>query len=58
MRVPVYVRRYDVTIQSRDSKPWRASVIETSAVLTIVVSIVERKSAIQSLPEIVSLSIC
>lgn len=30
--------------------------METSAVLTIVVSIVERKSAIQSLPGIVSLS--
>ncbi len=43
-----------MTIQSRESKPWRASVMETSAVLTIVVSIVERKSAIQSLPGVVS----
>lgn len=45
-----------MTIQSRESKLWRASVIETSAVLTIVVSIVERNSAIQSLILAVSLS--
>jgi hypothetical protein len=43
--VPVYVRRYAVTIQSRMRKPSRAFVIETSDVLTMVVSKVERKRA-------------
>ena len=40
---PEYVRRYDVTIQLLFTKPFKALVMATSAVLTIVVSIVERK---------------
>ena len=40
---PEYVRRYDGTIQVFFSKPFKALVMATSAVLTIVVSIVERK---------------
>lgn len=46
---PVYVRRYEVTTQSLISKPCKSSVIETSAVLTIVLSIVDRKREIQML---------
>lgn len=46
---PVYVNRYAVTIQSRSSKPPNALVIETNEVLTIVVSTVDRKSAIHIL---------
>lgn len=46
---PVYVSRYDVTIQSRCSKPWRAFVMDTNEVLTIVVSIMERKRDSESL---------
>lgn len=41
--------RYDVTIQSRSSKPPSASVMEMSEVLTMVVSRVERKSERQRL---------
>jgi len=40
---PVYVSRYDVTTQSRRSKPSRAFVMGTSEVLTMVVSSAERK---------------
>lgn len=47
--IPVYVNRYAVTIQSRLSKPLSASVIETSDVLTMVVSTVERNNASHSL---------
>jgi hypothetical protein len=50
-RKPVYVRRYDVTTQSRSSKPPRAEVIETSDVLTIVVSSVDKNSERQRLVE-------
>lgn len=41
-----------MTTQSRESKPCRASVMETSAVLTMVVSMVERKRATHRLPRI------
>lgn len=46
---PVYVNKYAVTIQSRLSKPLKALVIETSEVLTIVVSTVDKNSAIHML---------
>ena len=42
MIVPEYVRRYDVTIQLPFWKPFKALVIETTDVLTMVVSIVDR----------------
>lgn len=40
--VPEYVRRYDVTIQLPFWKPFKALVMATSDVLTMVVSIVDR----------------
>ena len=49
--LPAYVRRYDVTIQLLFSKPFKALVMATSAVLTIVVSIVERKRLRHKLAE-------
>lgn len=42
MIVPEYVRRYDVTIQLPFWKPFKALVIATRDVLTMVVSIVDR----------------
>lgn len=50
--LPAYVRRYDVTIQLLLTKPFKALVIATSVVLTIVVSIVERKRLRHKLAEI------
>ena len=49
--LPAYVRRYDVTIQLLFAKPFKALVMATSAVLTIVVSIVERNRLRHKLAE-------
>lgn len=45
------MRRYDVTIQLFFSKPFKALVMATSAVLTIVVSIVDRNRLRHKLAE-------
>ena len=41
--IPVYVSKYEVTIQLAMPNPFKASVIETNEVLTIVVSSVDKK---------------
>ena len=46
---PVYVRRYGVTTQSRVSNPFRAFVIDTNDVLTMVVSNVDKNKLSQML---------
>jgi hypothetical protein len=50
--LPVYVNRYDVTIQLLISKPFKSFVMATSAVPTTVLSRVERNRQRHKLPDI------